>query len=262
MANIAYRTDELVRFYASNRVRWDQFYESERVILGQVARRFGPPRTVLDAGCAIGGLGLALQEQFGSLETYTGVDINSQVIKHAERQARSWQQFHCADVATANLPQDAFQWVVSFGCADWNLEPVATVRSLWERVAPDGLLILSLRLTDLPGVCDLKISYQRIVFLGSDDGAEIAPYVVFNVADAIGLLASLGPDLILGYGYWGPPSKTAVTPYERLAFTVFAVHKSVPMATELSVPRIELTVPADLFAGLRPGDMTRVSGRT
>lgn len=262
MANIAYRTDELVRFYASNRVRWDQFYESERVIIEEVAQRFGPPRTVLDAGCAVGGLGLALQAHFDSLEAYTGVDINSQVIALAERQAKPWQRFVCADVATARLPGETFQWVVSLGCVDWNLETVPTIRSLWTMVAEGGLLIISLRLTDLTGVCDPAVSCQRISFFDGGAGAEIAPYVVFNVAEAIGLLVSLGPDLILGYGYWGPPSKTAVTPYERLAFTVFALHKPLPLGPELSVPRIELTVPADLLAGLRPGDMPRVSGRT
>lgn len=262
MANFTYQTDELVRFYSSNRVRWDQFYPSERVIFDEVAKRFGPPRTVLDAGCAVGGLGLALQERFGSLEVYTGVDSNRQVIALAERQARPWQQFVCADVATASLPKEAVQWVVSLGCADWSMEPVSTIHHLWGKVAPDGFLIVSLRLTNVAGMCDPATSYQRISFFDDSKSAETAPYVVFNVTEAIGLLGSLGPDLILGYGYWGPPSRTAVTPYERLVFTVFALHRPVSMETEPAAPRIELRVPADLLAGLRPGDMPRVSGRT
>lgn len=118
MANIVYRTEELARFYASNRLRWEQFYPSERAIFERVAARFGPPRTVLDAGCAVGGLGGALQERFGTLEAYTGVDINPQVIALANQRAEPWQRFLCADVATAALPEP-FQWVVSLSCADW-----------------------------------------------------------------------------------------------------------------------------------------------
>ena len=91
MSNIVYHTDQIARFYQQNRVRWGEFYESERVIFERLAERFGPPRTILDAGCAAGGLGLALQERFGTVERYTGIDINPQVIELAQARARTWQ---------------------------------------------------------------------------------------------------------------------------------------------------------------------------
>ena len=57
---------------------------------------------------------------------------------------------------------------------------------------------------------------------------KIANYVVLNSGDALDTLKSLtpSPSFILGYGYWGKPSPTAVTPFDKLVFTVFAVKKS------------------------------------
>ncbi|HMH50518.1 MAG TPA: class I SAM-dependent methyltransferase [Candidatus Acidoferrum sp.] len=245
--NKTYRTDEIARFYGGHRLRWEEFYPSERTVFEQVAARFGPPRSVLDAGCAAGGLGLALQERFSTLDRYVGVDVNPQAISVAQGRARPWQTFICADVGTTPSGSARFQWVVSLSCVDWNLAPIETIRSLWACVAPGGLLILSLRLTDGAGTTDPAVSRQRIVFEGDDPGAEVANYVVFNVHEAIGLLAGLGPDMLVGYGYWGPPSRTAVTPYERLAFTVFAAHRSAD-AREENV-RLELGVPSDLLTG-------------
>ncbi len=241
----------MARFYAVNRVRWEEFYLSERVVFERVAARFGPPRTVLDAGCAVGGLGLALQERFGTVEDYVGVDVNSQVITLATERAKPWQRFMCADVVSASLA-DRFQWVVSLACVDFNLEPVTTIRSLWKRVMPGGILVVSLRLTDLEGMCDPQRSYQRISFFEEQGSAEIANYVVFNVAEAVSLMAGLEPELVIAYGYWGSPSRTVITPYTRLAFTVFAARKVGETGAVGHGARIELDVPADLVAGLRP----------
>jgi cyclopropane fatty-acyl-phospholipid synthase-like methyltransferase len=61
--NIAYQTDQLVRYFSRNRLTWSQFYESERGViegLGLDARH-----AILDIGCGCGGLGLALQERYG-----------------------------------------------------------------------------------------------------------------------------------------------------------------------------------------------------
>jgi len=78
--------------------------------------------------------------------------------------------------------------------------------------------------------------------------------VVFNAAEAIALLTRLGPNIAFGYGYCGSPASTAVTPYKRVAFTVFALHKPASEKTDATYPHIELNVPAELLAGLRPGE--------
>jgi len=73
----------------------------------------------------------------------------------------------------------------------------------------------------------MKKSYQRINYSGNKKKQEIANYVVFNSDDALKILTVLKPkpSYILGYGYWGKPSITAATPFDKLLFAVFAVQK-------------------------------------
>ena len=62
MNNIFYKTDEISKFFNHNRIKWDQFYESEKKIINGL--NIDSSETVLDIGCACGGLGLALEEKF------------------------------------------------------------------------------------------------------------------------------------------------------------------------------------------------------
>lgn len=72
-ANIVYSTDQIARQYTRSRIAWRQFYESERVVIGQL--KLDHRHAILDAGRGCGGLGMALRDQFGA-ENYTGVKIN------------------------------------------------------------------------------------------------------------------------------------------------------------------------------------------
>ena len=55
---------------------------------------------------------------------------------------------------------------------------------------------------------------------------------------------------LLGYGYWGKPSPTAVTPYCALVFAVFALQKG---TEQRQTPSAELHLPMSLFNGPKSG---------
>ena len=65
--NIAYQTDRLARYFGQNRIAWQQFYESERAIIEQLA--LSRDTEILDVGCGCGGLGLALRERLDRKST-------------------------------------------------------------------------------------------------------------------------------------------------------------------------------------------------
>ena len=148
--------------------------------------------------------------------------------------------------------------VTNLSCSDWNIETNAITRACWKHVAPGGSLVISLRLTDGPSLNDFSRSYQYIQYDGEALGTEEkANYVVFNVHDALSMLGSMSPQVshVLGYGYWGAPSKVAVTPYARLVFAVFAVTKArVPVAA--TGPTSELHLPLSLWTGSAWPDQT------
>lgn len=249
--NIKYKSDEIARFYTEHRNTWSDFYQSERWILKRVFGEDGRLKSVLDVGCAAGGLGRALAERF-SLAKYVGVDINQQVIQTALATQDTFPvpcRFECADIADPDcLAGQQFDLVCSFSCADWNVETTAIMNACWERVRPGGYFVISLRLTPERGVNDMSRSYQYIHFGSAQPTSqeEKANYVVFNWRDALVTFASLSPlpGHILGYGYWGKPSFTAVTFYDSLVFAVFALHK-----TEIDdkETRLELHLPANLL---------------
>ncbi len=245
--NQQYKTDQIAKFYSRHRVRYDQFYKSERWVFEHLGRPFG---RVLDVGCAAGGLGLALAERF-PIVSYAGVDINQQAIDAAKGRNGGYPMpaaFECGDITKIAVPGESFDTVISLGCADWNDDVIGNLEACWKRVAPGGVFIISLRLTDGKGICDKDVSYQPIDFDGTGGNVENAIYTVFNVKETLARFENLTPRAshVLAYGYWGEPSPTAVTPYKKLVFTVFAVTKAAGEARELTR---ELHLPTELLAG-------------
>ncbi len=248
MKNVSYQTPALARYFSGYRDKWSDFYPSERWVIERIAAESKNLGRVLDVGCASGGLGRALASR-RLLTSYAGIDINRSVIDAATEAGsflRGGARFACGDVLrTSAFRGETFDTVFNLSCADWNVETDRIIAASWRRVTVGGRFIISLRLTPGDGLNDLKRSHQTIA-----DG-ESANYAVFNVHEALGLLGSL-PDAggLLGYGYWGKPSRTAVTPYRELVFTVFAVRKG---KEDRAVPSTELRLPLSLFNGSKSG---------
>jgi len=235
--NIKYSTDRLERYFSRNRVRWDQFYESERVVIERIWPGGAP--AMLDIGCGCGGLGLALRERFGA-ERYTGIEINPEAAASAKRlyPAARILGGDFLDMHEDRLVPYSFDMVFSLSCIDWNLAFDAMFAKAWTMVKPGGVFVASFRLTQGEGVNDSARSYQYINFDGSLEG-EIAPYVVLNAADLMHRVRMLGGRRIFVYGYYGAPSPTAVTPYQELCFAVLAISKPIgdgPFEAELVLP--------------------------
>jgi len=225
--NIVYQTEQLVRYFSRNRVTWPQFYESERVIidgLGLDARR-----SVLDVGCGCGGLGLALSERHGV----------------AARVMNPRAEILCGDIlqlSRVELGGRQFDVVFSLSCVDWNVQFADMLASAWSHVVSGGFLVATFRLSDRRGCADMTQSYQYINFDGACEG-ERAAYVVLNARDLMQAIIGFDPAEINAYGYWGEPSKTAITPYERLCFCAFSIRKRNGQRDGL---RLQLKLPAEI----------------
>lgn len=240
--NIAYETDELARYFAQNRVKWAQFYESERAIISRLG--IGHRDTILDIGCGCGGLGLALRDQFAA-ENYTGVEINRQAAE-AARAMNPKAHILCGDILDlrhGELDARRFDVVFSLSCVDWNVQFLDMLNAAWGFVVPGGHLVATFRLIDAEGCNDFDRSYQYINFDGIRAG-ERASYVVLNAKSVIQNLLSFDPGEISAYGYWGAPSASAVTPYERLCFSAFSIRKR--SGNVGGAPRFDLDLPAEI----------------
>lgn len=218
-----YQSDEIRKYYAANRLMWEQFYPSERAAISGLG--LTADTRVLDLGCGCGGLGLALRERFG-ISDYTGVEINAEAAAVAAKM-NPQAHFLAADIlniAPHALREADFDLVVSLSCIDWNVEFDRMLHKAWSYVRPGGHFLASFRLVEGPGVADMEKSFQYINFQGIPEG-EVAPYVVLGAADLHTRLVSLDPAGIQGCGYWGAPSATARTPFREVCFAVIALEK-------------------------------------
>jgi SAM-dependent methyltransferase len=244
--NIAYATPEIARYFAHNRVHWAQFYESERVIIDKLG--LDQTDAVLDIGCGCGGLGMALRERFG-VENYCGVEINSAAAA-AGRELNPKARIMSGDIIEISrdeLGDAEFDVVFSLSCVDWNIAFEEMLAVAWKHVRPGGQLVATFRLTDGEGCSEFSKSHQFINYDGQKEG-ELAAYVVLNAGDLLRRLLAYDPAEINAYGYWGPPSSTAETPYERLCFAGFSVRRRV---AESGPPKVKLDLPLDLLAEIR-----------
>lgn len=249
--NIAYHTDAIASYFAANRRQWNQFYPSERWIIDRVAKERDGLGRVLDVGCACGGLAAALSGRHQA-EHFTGIDINSQAINVAKtaQDIRIPSTFVHGDVTESTaLEDEVFDTVFNLSCADWNVDFGGILAKSWSYVADGGVMIISLRLTDGYGEREFDKSHQFIHYgEGKDipEDAERAAYVVLNVSEALAEISQLDPARVTGYGYWGMPSATARTRFDRLVFSVFAVEKKAVGQEPISMT-LDLRLPADIW---------------
>jgi len=239
MANIEYQTDAIARYFATNRVCWEQFYESERRVIE--ALEPDASRSVLDIGCGCGGLGLALRERFG-ITRYKGVEINAEAVSAGNRINPGAVLYgDILQLHDTQLAGQKFDLVFSLSCVDWNVEFTAMLRTAWNMVQPGGGFVATFRLTDGVGCRNMLECYQHINYQGKREG-ELAAYVVLNAGELMRELAGFDPARLHIYGYWGEPSASAVTPYERLCFVACSMSKrgpadgAAPVQAELELP--------------------------
>ena len=250
--NIRYSSQGIAQWLTGFRDKWNDFYPSERWAFDKiisVQKTFG---RVLDVGCGMGGLGLAISSRY-PVKEYHGVDINAQVIAGAQANQSRFKvpvKWRCADILKARgLGPRSYDTVFSLSCADWNIETKAIIDRCWQYVKPGGFFVMSLRLSPGKGVNNIKKSFQTIAWDNKGRPMEVANYVVFNAREFFRMVKTFKPrpSHVYGYGYWGPPSKTAVTPYKKLVFGVVMVRKADVHDNKTDVSA-QLNFPLDLIA--------------
>lgn len=222
-ANIKYETDSIESFYKEHRVTWDDFYPSEKKMFETL--ELNRQSCVLDVGCGCGGLGNALDSRF-NVKNYVGIDINKKAIDTARKLFAQYTflEGDVLDLKSPEIPNNYFDLVVSLGCIDWNVEFDKMLEAAMNYVKPGGVFLSSFRFSNELEKHSQSKSYQYINFQNQHEG-EQAPYIVLNPNDLFDKLLQFKPSAIKGYGYWGSPSKTAITPYEKICFTVLAITK-------------------------------------
>ncbi len=246
MENINYKSENIKKYFSTERISWEEFYPSERKVIQDTITKLDniDKIRVLDIGCACGGLGNALNEKF-KISNYTGVEINKQAAEYGKILNNN-QKIMQGDFLkiTNEIKDDHFDLVFSLSCIDWQNNFQLMLEESWKKVKKGGYFIASFRITDQESLNNINLSYQYINYDEKRSG-EIAPYVIFNINDLLKSIIKLDAENIYGYGYVGAPSITAICPYDKLCFSVLAVRK--PDLDNKKHPRIDLDLPSQFL---------------
>jgi len=222
LKNIKFRSNEIRNYFSKNRIRFNDFYPSEKKIL---VKHIKNNKSILDIGCGCGGLGLALNEKFKKIH-YEGIEINALAASHGTKNFSNNNFFiYKSDFLELNLNKLKFKkydYIFSFSCFDWQLNLNKSLKKVVNLLNKKSKFIISLRLTKKSSLTNFKNSYQFINYSNIKSG-EKAPYIVLNALEFIDIINKLKLHIADMYGYYGIPSKTAVTDYKNVYFCVIVL---------------------------------------
>lgn len=210
-------------YYETHRATTKDVYPSEWFFLKDVLTE---GMSVLDVGCAVGGLASVLSENLRQFE-YTGVDISEEMVLRA-RQKHSGHRFHVIrDADLAVLADHQYDLVVCLGVLHLSRHWRELVASAWARTKK--AFLLDLRESHVATIEDAAVSCFRVDFLlntGASTNA-VLPYNIINSAQALGTLIKLckGAVRFQHYGYLSPPSEAAVTPAKDVLMNTYRIDR-------------------------------------
>ena len=210
-------------FYETRRTTTADIYPSEWLFLKDL---LAEGVSVLDIGCAVGGLASVLSEHLTRFE-YTGVDISRSMVERA-RQKHPRHQFHVIKEADLSvLGGRNFDLVVCLGVLHLSRKWRELVSAAWECA---DVLLLDLRETGGATIEDETVSYYRMDTLSHDARNQVAsrlPYNIINSGEAMGTLLRLcaGATGLHHFGYLAKVSSSAVTPAGMVMMNTYQIDK-------------------------------------
>jgi SAM-dependent methyltransferase len=219
----AWGLPRVLDFFDSHRHTTAEYYPSERFFIDP---RLRDGISVLDIGCAQGGFVGLLAENLGRF-SYTGLDVNADMIARAKTRHPDHDFHHIAENDFSVLGDRTFDLVLALGFFHLTTHWRKTLALAWQHTG--GALIFDFRETHLATIEDPSVSYFRMNFNGG--GGEYdethLPYNILNAGDALTAVVEHCPDAadIHHYGYRHAVSAAAVTPVGDVMANVYCVER-------------------------------------
>lgn len=209
-----------VEFYETRRATTEAIYPSEWFFLKDLLVE---GISVLDIGCALGGLASVLSEHLTRFE-YTGVDISENMIERAKQKYPSHRFYAIKEADLSVLADERFDLVVCLGVLHLSKKWRELISAAWSRA---DILLLDLRETAAATIEDETISYYQMDTLPTTGGVAHLPYNIINSGEALSTLMELCVDAtgLHHYGYLAGASAAAVTPIKAVMMNTYQIDK-------------------------------------
>lgn len=216
-----------VEFYETRRGTTQDIYPSERLFLKDLLVE---GISVLDIGCAVGGLTSVLSEHLMRFE-YTGVDCSEDMIGRAKQKYPRHRFCVVGEADLSVLAGARYDLVVCLGVLHLTRRWRELIAAGWART--EQSFLFDLRETSGATVEDDTVSYLSVDSLLQTNIAARLPYNIINTAEALSTLVDLcaGATGIQRYGYLADACRAAVTPTKQVLMNTYRIDKRPPRAS-------------------------------
>jgi ubiquinone/menaquinone biosynthesis C-methylase UbiE len=219
----AWGHESILNFFENKRLTTSQIYPSEWFFLKD---KIFNDMTLLDIGCAKGGMANVLSENLTSFQ-YVGVDINEQMVVAAQQRYPAHQFHQIREDDYSALAGQQYDVVLCLGILHLHENWRNTIKEAWQHTKKT--LILDMRETHLSSLEDKSQSYFKMDFDNAQQPTTdfVLPYNVINTAESLQIIHDVCADAnrVAHYGYTQKLSELAISPFKTVMANVYCIER-------------------------------------
>jgi SAM-dependent methyltransferase len=217
----AWGRSNILKYFETNRNKRADIYPSEWYFIEDLLIE---NVEVLDIGCAQGGF-VSIFKEYLKCFTYTGLDINAEMIRKAKSNFPNHQFYTINEGDYSPLQGNKYDLVLLLGIMHLHEGWRKTLKNAWQHTKHN--LIFDIRETDQQTIEDKVVSYMKMDFGECDERLKIErlPYNIINSDEVEKFLSESFPDAakIEKYGYLHTVTSSAVTPLTEVLTRTWSI---------------------------------------
>jgi len=216
--NKAWSSKKIVSYFYNNRSTFNSLYRGEKYLISKYVKKND---TVLDIGCAQGGLFKILKKKFGNID-YTGLDFNKEMINLAKKKIDKKNFFLFKGKNYYSFFKKKFDVVIIFGILHLNPN--------WKSILINAYKVAKKRvLFDLRFASNQNSNLKNYLSLNFDNKKSkkfAIPYLLLEKKETIKFFKGKFRNSIFdNYSYAGKPSKYSSIE-SKIVFANFCLKKN------------------------------------
>lgn len=215
--NKAWGSKKIVSYFYNNRSTFNSLYKGEKYLITKYVKKND---TILDIGCAQGGLFKILKKKFSNID-YTGLDFNKEMINLAKKKIDKKKFFLFKGKNYYSFFKKRFDVVIIFGILHLNTN--------WKSILINAYKVAKKKvLFDLRFASNQNSNLQNYLSLNFDNRSKkfLIPYLLVKKKETLKFFKDkFRNSTIDNYSYTGKPSKYSSI-QSKIVFANFCLQKN------------------------------------
>jgi ubiquinone/menaquinone biosynthesis C-methylase UbiE len=215
--NKAWSSKKIVSYFYNNRSTFNSLYKGEKYLITKYVKKND---TILDIGCAQGGLFKILKKKFSNID-YTGLDFNKEMINLAKKKIDKKKFFLFKGKNYYSFFKKRFDVVIIFGILHLNTN--------WKSILINAYKVAKKKvLFDLRFASNQNSNLQNYLSLNFDNRSKkfLIPYLLVKKKETLKFFKDkFRNSTIDNYSYTGKPSKYSSI-QSKIVFANFCLKKN------------------------------------